>query len=162
MMGGPRWWGVVAGVWWIALAAGPGAAQPKVYRQPAYITNAYFSDKMSQKGETVHPLSVVKALQIRSNGVLGYFVLDLVLTAGGMHRFKVDILDQTGKAATALQFPPVQVQKKDLLPVYTAAGAISSELDSGLWFFKVYDQVNKGDWNLLGTFSVMVMDPRKD
>ncbi|MBF0296441.1 MAG: hypothetical protein HQL96_14730 [Magnetococcales bacterium] len=151
--------------WLVLFLAWPAdgqAVRQKAYRQPAYISNAYLSDRIAQKGESVQPLSVVKALQANINGVLGYFVLDVVLTVDGQHRLKVDILDDAGRAKAALQFPPVQVQKKDELPMYTAAGAISGEMEPGLWFFKVYDQVNKEDWKVVGIFGFMVMDPKKE
>lgn len=136
------------------------AQSKEVYRQPAYINNAYFSDKISQKGENVQPLSIVKALQTRVNGVLGYFILDLILIQKGAHYIKVDILNQKGKKTSELLYPPVQVNKEDILPMYTAAGTISGDLESGLWFFRVQDQVNKGKWNELGTFSILVMEPK--
>ncbi len=146
----------------ICLLPGLLFAQKTTYRQPAYINNAYFSDKISQKGDNVQPLSVVKAFQTRSTGILGYFILDLVLTANGTHHFKVKILDQNGAQTTELVYPSVKVTPKDQLPMYTAAGTISGDLEPGLWFFKVYDQVNKKQTTLLGTFSIIIMNAKKN
>ncbi|MBF0428737.1 MAG: hypothetical protein HQL94_07415 [Magnetococcales bacterium] len=126
------------------------------FRQPAYISNAYFSDKMAQKGELAQPLSVIKALQLQSNGVLGYFMLDLILTESGTHHFKVDILNQDGDHSAEMVFPPVQVQKSDDLPMYTAAGTIAGSLGPGLCFFKVYDRLDKGPWEMLGVFGILI------
>lgn len=128
----------------------------KKYRQSAYINNAYFSDKMSQDGKNAYPLNVVKTLQNRAAGVVGYFVLDLVLTSSGTHQFTVDILDQNGKKSTELLYPPVKVENKDEMPLYTAAGAISGNLEPGMWFFKVRDQVNSNQAEMLGTFGILI------
>lgn len=131
----------------------------KSFRQSAYIANAYFSDRMVQKGETMQPMSVVKTLRTNTNGMAGYFVLDLVLTVRGEHHFKVDVLDQDGKVVTRLDYPPVKVAKEDHLPMYTAAGAITGKFTPGLWFFKVYDQLDRKKWEHLGTFGVLVALP---
>ncbi|MBF0212880.1 MAG: hypothetical protein HQM00_04850 [Magnetococcales bacterium] len=127
------------------------------YRQPAYITNAYFSDKMTQKGETMQPRSVIKALRVSSEEVSGYFVLDLMLTSSGMHHVKVDILDHQGTLATRLDYPPIQATREEQLPMFTAAGTVAGDLAPGLWFFKVYDQVDKKEWENLGTFAIQVV-----
>ncbi|MEO5347314.1 MAG: hypothetical protein H7834_13200 [Magnetococcus sp. YQC-9] len=129
------------------------------YRQSAYIANAYFSDRMVQKGETMQPMSVVKTMRATTGGMAGYFVLDLVLTVYGEHHFKVDILDQDGQVATRLDYPPVKASKEDPLPMYTAAGAVTGKFAPGIWFFKVYDQLNRKKWEHLGTFGVLVTPP---
>lgn len=128
-------------------------------RQPAYISNAYFSDKMVEQGDVVQPTSVVKALTPRSRGVAGYFILDLVLTRSGSHHFKVNVIDSKGEKATDLDFPPVSAKQDDQLPLYTAASGLSGAFFPGLWFFKVYDQLNGGLWDHLGTFSIMMIGP---
>ncbi|HIJ84146.1 MAG: Sporulation domain protein [Magnetococcales bacterium] len=128
-------------------------------RQPAYISNAYFSDKMVEQGDVVQPTSVVKALKPRSRGVAGYFILDLVLTSSGSHHFKVNIINHKGDKVTDLDFPPVQARQDDTLPLYTAAGGLSGAFFPGLWFFKVFDQLDGGEWDHLGTFSIMMIGP---
>lgn len=130
------------------------------YRQPAYITNAYFSDKITEEeNEVLRPLAVVKAFRSRSSGVVGYFILDLVLVKRGVHHFKVDIMNPGGKKVTDLVYSPVQLSKEGDLPLYTAAGSISGNFPPGIWFFKVFDRVNNGTWSALGTFSIMILDP---
>ncbi len=130
------------------------------YRQPAYISNAYFSDKMAEQGgETIQPLAVVKALRTRPTGVVGYFILDLILAHKGTHHFKVNIINQDGEKITDLVYAPVKSTQAETLPLYTAAGAISGEFSPGLWFFKVYDRVGNGNWQPLGAFSIMLLDP---
>ena len=132
------------------------------YRQPAYITNAYFSDKMTEEeNELLRPLAVVKALRSRTSGVVGYLVLDLLLIEQGEHHFKVNILNPQGDKVTDLVYPPVRVSKPGDLPLYTAAGAVSGSFYPGVWFFKVFDQVDSDHWVALGTFSIMVLDMEK-
>ncbi|MBF0628515.1 MAG: hypothetical protein HQL91_09900 [Magnetococcales bacterium] len=139
------------------------AKAPKSYRQPAYIANAYFSDRMTQKGEgAMQPMSVVKSLRAGSEGVAGYFVLDLVLTASGTHHFKVDILDQEGTVATRLDYPPVKASREEQFPLYAAVGTLSGKLAPGLWFLKVYDQLDKHGWEHLGIFGIQVVEPTGD
>ena len=129
------------------------------FRQPAYITNAYFSDKMTEEeNELLRPLAVVKALRSRTSGVVGYLVLDLLLVDQGEHHFKVNILNPQGEKVTDLVYPPVHVSKQGDLPLYTAAGAVSGSFYPGIWFFKVFDQVDSNNWSALGTFSIMVLD----
>ncbi|NGZ06343.1 MAG: hypothetical protein G8237_08295 [Magnetococcales bacterium] len=137
------------------------ATKPRTrsYRQPAYIANGYFSDKMVQKGEAMQPASVVKALRSGSQGVSGFFVLDLVLVVGGEHHFKVDILDQEGNLTTRLDYPPIQVTRDEPLPMYAAVGTISGKMAPGLWFFKVYDQLDRKVWKPLGTHAILVVTP---
>ncbi|MBF0347898.1 MAG: hypothetical protein HQL81_09525 [Magnetococcales bacterium] len=144
---------------WMVSASGNEKAS---LRQPAYISNAYFSDKMVEQGDAVQPTSVVKSLQPRSQGVAGYFILDLVLTSTGSHHFKVNIIDHKGDKITDLDFPPVQANKDDTLPLYTAAGGLSGAFFPGLWFFKVYDQLDGGLWDHLGTFSIMMITPEAE
>lgn len=145
----------------VGLTLSTAAHAQQKYRQPAYITNAYFSDKMIEEKGVLRPVAVVKALPTRSSGVVGYFILDLILTEQGTHHFKVNILDQTSKKITDLVYAPVELPKNGDLPLYTAAGAISGNFPPGIWFFKVYDQVERGGWNHLGTFGIMILDPKK-
>lgn len=145
---------LILAIGWPCLGVG---AEKASFRQPAYISNAYFSDKMVEQGDAVQPTSVVKALKPRSRGVAGYFILDLVLTRSGSHHFKVNVIDGKGDKATDLDFPPVQAKQDDQLPLYTAASGLSGAFFPGLWFFKVYDQLDGGLWEHLGTFSIMMI-----
>ncbi|MBF0371659.1 MAG: hypothetical protein HQL52_19660 [Magnetococcales bacterium] len=136
----------------------PSLAQAGKYRQPAYITNLYFSDKMAREGEFVRPLAVVKALRPRPSGTVGYVILDLLLVDPGVHHFKINILDNKAKKVTELAFEGVAMPKGGALPLFTAAGAVSGAFTPGVWFFKVYDQVDQGPWKALGTFAVTVIE----
>ncbi len=144
----------------LPLLAVPETALAGKYRQPAYISNAYFSDKMAEQGgETIQPMAVVKALRTRPTGVVGYFILDLILAHKGTHHLKVNIINQDGDKITDLVYAPVASPKDETLPLYTAAGAISGDFSPGLWFFKVYDRVDRGNWQPLGAFSIMLLGP---
>ncbi|MBF0448558.1 MAG: hypothetical protein HQL67_10180 [Magnetococcales bacterium] len=140
---------------------GADSASVRKYRKPAYISNAYFSDKMSETKDQIQPLSIVKALEAQTDGVIGYFVLDLILTQSGSHNFKVNILNQAGDKVTDLTFPQVEAPKESVFPLYTAAGSVSGDIHPGLWFFKVYDRVDSDVWHSLGTFSIMVVSPEE-
>lgn len=132
-------------------------SQAAKYRQPAYITNTYFSDKIVEDDDgVIRPLSVVKALRHRSSGVVGYLILDLMLVKRGVHRFKVDIITPRGKKISELAFAPVQHTKRGDNPIYTAAGAVSGNFAPGVWFFKVFDRVNNGNWVALATLSITI------
>ncbi|MBF0401511.1 MAG: hypothetical protein HQL90_12185 [Magnetococcales bacterium] len=145
----------------------PKPAQPKPakkpdrlpFRQPAYITNAYFSDHITAGEDgAVRPLSVVKALRNHPTEPLGHLILDLMLVTPGLHHLRVDILNQQGNKVGGLHYPPVQSVKQGDLPLYTAASPITGNFSAGLWFFKVFDQVNNGTWYALDTFSIVVLD----
>lgn len=143
----------------ICLFSSPATAQANnSYRQPAYVSNAYFSEKMAEKDSQIQPLSVVKALQTRSSGVVGYFILDLILTQPGNHEFKVNIINKTGQKITDLTYPMIAAPQTGSFPLYTAVGSISGEVYPGIWFFKVYDRVNGTAWQNLGTFAIMILD----
>ncbi len=129
------------------------------YRQPAYISNAYFSDEIAKDGEQIQPLTVIKSLHTRDSGEVGYFILDLVLTHPGRHEFKVNILNKSGNKVMELTFPKVKAPKKSRLPLYTAVGSISGKVYPGLWFFKVYDRVNSSMWHRIGVFAITIADP---
>ena len=138
----------LVGLLWIAAPAAAGK-----YRQPAYISNAYFSDKMSEEGDVVRPRSVAKALRARTTGVVGYFILDLVLTTQGTHLFKVNIINNAGEKTTDLIYAPVSAPPGEELPLYTAAGAISGEF-AGLHRFTdmfglLSDECRFGEYYLL-------------
>jgi hypothetical protein len=127
------------------------------YRQPAYISNAYFSDKIAKVGELTQPLTVIKALQNRKVGEVGYFIMDLILTHNGRHEFRVNILDKSGKKVSELNYPKVKAPKDSPYPLFTAVGSISNDIPSDhFWFFKVYDRVNGGVWHRLGIFAISI------
>ena len=132
------------------------------FRQPAYMTNAYFSDQISEQADgSVRPMSAVKALRNHPSGLLGYLILDLMLVKQGAHSFRVEIIDQQGEKVGELTYPPVQAPKEGSVPLYTIATPITGLFSPGLWFFKVFDQLNSGTWYALDTFGVMVLDPVK-
>ncbi|MBF0383335.1 MAG: hypothetical protein HQL69_20135 [Magnetococcales bacterium] len=139
------------------LSSGPAQAKSS-YRQPAYVSNAYFSEKMTERDSQIQPLAVVKALQTRTSGVVGYFILDLILTHPGKHEFKVNIINRSGEKITDLSYPMISAPKNGSFPLYTAVGSISGEVYPGIWFFKVYDRVNGTAWQNIGTFAIMILD----
>ncbi|MEO5350677.1 MAG: hypothetical protein H7836_13695 [Magnetococcus sp. YQC-3] len=132
------------------------------FRQPAYITNAYFSDQISEQADgSIRPMSAVKALRNRPSGLLGYLILDLMLVKRGAHSFRVEIINQQGEKVGELTYPPVEAPTEGSVPLYTIATPITGLFSPGLWFFKVFDRLNNGTWSALDTFGVMVLDPEK-
>ncbi|MBF0193918.1 MAG: hypothetical protein HQL71_05145 [Magnetococcales bacterium] len=137
-------------------------SQSNVYRQPAYVSNAYFSDKVAKVGELIQPLTVIKALKNRSVGEVGYFIMDLILTHDGRHQFKVNILNKSGEKVSELNYPKVSAPKDSPYPLFTAVGSISNKIPTDeIWFFKVYDRVNGGIWHRLGTFAISISPQKK-
>lgn len=135
---------------------------PSLFRQPAYITNAYFADQVVEgENGAVQPLSAVKALRRRASGPLGYLILDLMLTTPGVHTLRVDILNQRGDKVDTISYPPLKAAKQGDLPLYTAASPITGNFSAGLWFFKIFDQVNNGTWYALDTLGVVVLEAEK-
>lgn len=132
------------------------------FRQPAYITNAYFSDQISEQADgSIRPVSAVKALRNHPSGLLGYLILDLMLVKRGAHSFRVEIIDQQGEKVGDLTYPPVEAATEGNVPLYTIATPITGFFSPGLWFFKVFDRLNNGTWYALDTFGAMVLDPEK-
>lgn len=132
------------------------------FRQSVYITNAYFSDQVAEGKEgTIQPLSVVKALQNRPSGPLGYLILDLMLVTPGTHTFRIDILDQQSKRVDTLHYPPIHATQQGKLPLYTATNPILGHFPAGLWFFKIFNQINYGTWRALDTLSIVVLETEK-
>ncbi|MBF0380576.1 MAG: hypothetical protein HQL69_06135 [Magnetococcales bacterium] len=133
------------------------SSKTNIYRQPAYISNAYFSDKVAKVGELIQPLTVIKSIQSKSSGEVGYFIMDLILTHDGRHEFKVNILNKSGKKVSELNYPKVKAPKDSPYPLFTAVGSISNNIPlDGLFFFKVYDRVNGGVWHRLGIFAISI------
>ncbi|MBF0462387.1 MAG: hypothetical protein HQL87_13460 [Magnetococcales bacterium] len=132
---------------------------PFAFLKPAYITNAYFSDQVTEgENGAVRPHSAVKALRNRASGPLGYLILDLILVKPGEHTLRLDIINQQGEKVGESGYPLIKMSKQGELPLYTAATPLSGKFSAGLWFFKIWDQVAHGTWYRLGVFSIMVVD----
>ncbi|MCW8943150.1 MAG: hypothetical protein OQL27_00165 [Sedimenticola sp.] len=122
------------------------------YRQPAYLTNLYFANKLQQEGGFVQPDKVFNKLKASDKDVGAYVVLNLVVDKGE-HQVEVDILDKNGTLFDKLKFEPVLANQDDW--TYTATGQFGGELPEGGIFFKVYDSHEGGVKEVIGTFRLM-------
>ena len=118
------------------------------YRQPAYITNTYFTESAG----TTQLFNVMIANEPRATANI---VIDLVLDKG-THRIVVDILDRRGRQFDKLYFDAVTAPNDDW--TYTVAGEFGGALNSGGIFFKVWDRYNRQAPVHIGTFRLLTQD----
>jgi hypothetical protein len=130
----------------------PGLAVSGKYRQAAYLTNIYFSNKLQQENGFVQPDKVFNKLKAGDPDVGAYVVLNLVVEKGE-HRVEVDILDRDGTLFDKLEFEPVLANQDDW--TYTATGQFGGNLPDGGIFFKIYDSHEGGAKEVIGTFRLM-------
>ncbi|MBF0138510.1 MAG: SPOR domain-containing protein, partial [Magnetococcales bacterium] len=149
--------GIAATLFSIFVLLVPWLAMGAIGEQGAFITNAYFSDKLVEVGEVLKPSSVVSVLPANMSGVNGYFIMDVVFIETGTHQLQIDILDRNSKKIADMAYDPVQVRDKD--HVYTVVGSVAGEFPSGWLFFKVFDQINSRERQHLSTFYIMTRDP---
>ena len=121
------------------------------YRQPAYVTNAYFTNRLIQQGDYLRPEHIINVIRAEFEQTKGHFVLELIADKG-THVFSIDLLDRQGKKFGSRLFPETVADKHDFsVSVNLAYGG---KLPVGGIFFKVYDQHNGGNKVGLGTFRV--------
>ncbi|MBF0626436.1 MAG: SPOR domain-containing protein, partial [Magnetococcales bacterium] len=130
------------------------AATPE---EPAYITNAYFSNKLVAQDNVLRPSAVVSVLPANLPGVSGYFIMDVVLVQAGSHQFQIDILDRNRKKIADMAYDPVQSEGRD--HVFTVVGSVAGKFPAGWLFFKVYDQLQGQPRRHISTFYIMTRDP---
>ncbi|MBF0322187.1 MAG: SPOR domain-containing protein [Magnetococcales bacterium] len=152
--------GIAATLFSIFVMLFPLAARAVVGDQGAYITNAYFSDKLVEVGNVLKPSSVVSVLPANMSGVNGYFIMDVVFVEMGRHQLQIDILDKNAKKIADMAYDPVQVKDKE--HVFTVVGSVAGEFPSGWLFFKVFDQINGKERQHLSTFYIMTRDPAEE
>ncbi|MBF0154433.1 MAG: SPOR domain-containing protein [Magnetococcales bacterium] len=149
--------GIAATLFFACMLMLPWLALGGIGDQGAFITNAYFSDKLVEVGEVLRPSSVVSVLPSNVSGVNGYFIMDVAFVELGTHQLQIDILDRNSKKIADIAYDPVKVQDKD--HIYTVVGSVAGEFPSGWLFFKVFDQVNRKERQHLSTFYIMTRDP---
>ncbi|MBF0426133.1 MAG: SPOR domain-containing protein [Magnetococcales bacterium] len=148
--------GVVAAFFFVCTVLLPWLAVGEGDDQSAFITNAYFSDKLVEVDNVLKPSGVVSVLPANVPGVSGYFIMDVAFVELGTHQLQIDILDRKSKKITDIAYDPVKVRDKD--HVYTVVGSVAGEFPSGWLFFKVFDQVNGKPRQHLSTFYIMTRD----
>ncbi|MBF0309882.1 MAG: SPOR domain-containing protein [Magnetococcales bacterium] len=128
-------------------------------KDPAFLINAFFSNQYNRGHGTLwNTATVVKALPMRTDGALGFFVLDVLLVAPGRHQVAVEITDTTHHRLAEMVFDEVDTGQEE--SVFTAAvGLEGNSLGTGRLFFKVFDRRKGEQPRLLGTSSILLMDP---
>ncbi|MEG3639711.1 SPOR domain-containing protein [Magnetococcus sp. PR-3] len=121
--------------------------------QPAFITNAYFADKLEVKDDLVKPNTLVSVLPAQNPGMVGYFVMDVLLAQKGKHMFEIDIVDGNRRKVADMAYDPVQAM--DTEHIYTVVGSVAGSFPPGWLYFKVYDRFNGGPRIHISTFSIM-------
>ncbi|MCP3666799.1 MAG: hypothetical protein GY696_30595 [Gammaproteobacteria bacterium] len=139
-------------IWFVMLAMLPLVVTAGRYRQPAYITNFYFSDSLVPSGTFIQPGNVFNALRANSPSVSAYVVLNLVADVG-LHQLEVEILDSRGKHFDSLQFKKISATDNDW--GYTVTGHFGGSLPEGGIFFKVFDRYNDEEKMVIGTFRLI-------
>ncbi|MBF0183818.1 MAG: hypothetical protein HQM06_05445 [Magnetococcales bacterium] len=148
---------------WLCMAQAWAEKSVPQFRQPAYISNAYFADQLREStAGQMQPRAILRALRASSSGPLGHLVLDLIPVKPGRHHLRVDVLNQQGEKAGEFSFPEMVVLQRGELPLYTASVPISGQFAAGVWFFKIYDQVDHGTWYALDTLAILVSATAQD
>ncbi|ABK43442.1 Sporulation domain protein [Magnetococcus marinus MC-1] len=121
--------------------------------QPAFITNAYFADKLDVQENQVKPNALVSVLPASNPSMVGYFVMDVLLASKGKHLFEIDIIDEQRRKVADMAYDAVLAE--DTEHIYTVVGSVAGAFPPGWLYFKVYDRFNGGPRIHISTFSIM-------
>ena len=122
------------------------------YRQPAYVTNAYFTDNLISEGNQSKPNHIVNVVRAGFKDTRGYLVLDLIIDKG-THFISIDLLDSEGKKFESHDFPRAVADKNDfMLSLNLHYGG---DLPDGGIFFKLYDKFGNKGKTVLGPFRIL-------
>ncbi|MES9877604.1 MAG: hypothetical protein ABW162_03975 [Candidatus Sedimenticola sp. PURPLELP] len=133
----------------------PSLAAAWKYRQPAYISNAYFCNEPQKVDGFVQPDRVFNKLKANDPLVVAHLVLNMV-AGKGQHVIEVDILNSHGKIFDTMKFQPVEAVKDNW--TYTATGRFGGALPSGGLFFKIYNRHDNGARVELDTLRLMTVE----
>ncbi|WP_130472996.1 hypothetical protein, partial [Candidatus Magnetaquicoccus inordinatus] len=99
-----RLWFCICSLWLGGANSGLASAQTALppLRQPAYISNAYFTERLQEDAQGRLRSTPLHALSYRASGELGYLVLDLILVKPGRHQLRVELFTQQGDKAGTL------------------------------------------------------------
>jgi len=122
------------------------------YRQPAYVTNAYFTDNLISEGNQSKPNHIVNVVRSHYKDTRGYLVLDLIIDKG-THFISIDILDSEGRKFESYDFPRAVADKNDF--ILSLNLHYGGDLPDGGIFFKLYDKFENKGKTVLGTFRIL-------
>jgi len=122
------------------------------YRQPAYVTNAYFTNKLISEGNQSRPDHIVNVVRARYKDTRGYLVLDLIIDKG-THFISIDLLDNEGRKFETHDFPRAIADKNDF--ILSLNLYYGGDLPDGGIFFKLFDKFENKGKTALGTFRIL-------
>jgi len=122
------------------------------YRQPAYVTNAYFTNEIVQPRDNPQPDKIINIIRAANEQVKGYLVIDL-LADKGTHEIEIGMLDVRGIKFDGHTFDPALAATDNFTISITMA--FGGNLPRRGIFFKVYDNHERLGRKELGTFRIM-------
>lgn len=122
------------------------------YRQPAYVTNAYFTNRITNNEGRIKPDTIINVIRAGHENTHGNMVLDL-LADRGTHHFSIELLDSTGKMFEKHDFPPAAANKDNF--VISLNLKYGGDLPDNGIFFKLHDQFNRKGKMIIGTFRIL-------
>ena len=121
------------------------------YRQPAYVTNVYFTNKLITQNNIQRPDHIINIIRADHDTARGYFVLDLIVDKG-THFLSVELLDSQGKKFDNHDFHKAVADKHDYnISINLGYGG---KLPAGGIFFKVFDRHDDTPRSNIGTFRI--------
>lgn len=130
----------------------PGAGLAGKFRQPAYITNLYFSDQLAAAESASPGPNIFNKLKAGDDDVSAYLLLDMVVDSGE-HHVEIEILDSEGRLFDKLEFEPVLAAQDNWR--FMGTGRFGGALPDGGLFFRVYDSHEGNAKAMIGTFRLM-------
>ena len=136
-----------------ALLMMPAVAGTTTYQQPAYITNVYFCNALTQQKNSVRPDIILTTLKANDKETVAHMVINLVGNKG-VHKLKVTILDKLGNVLLeSLNFEAWETKGDD--EPFTATARFAGRFPEGGIFFKVFDIYNNAPQTQIGIFRLM-------
>ena len=139
----------------VALAA---TAMPSLagrFRQPIYITNAYFCNELKNNDGNLQPDRVFNVMKANEEKLRAAFVMNLVADKG-THSLEVDLMNNKAEKIDTIKLQPVEASENDF--AYTAVAMFGGSMPLGGVFFKIYDAVDGGRRRPVGTVRLMTAE----
>ncbi|MCW8964725.1 MAG: hypothetical protein OQL16_13095 [Gammaproteobacteria bacterium] len=122
------------------------------YRQPAYVTNAYFTNNLIASNKHSRPDRIINVLRAGYPGLRGHLIINLIADKG-THHISIDLLDRAGRVFESHDFPPALAGRDDfIVSLHLNYGG---DLPAGGIFFKLYDGFETRDKTVIGTFRIL-------
>lgn len=122
------------------------------YRQPAYVTNAYFTNYLVSTNKHTRTDRVINVIRAGYPDMLGNLVIDLI-TDKGTHHISIEILDRSGEVFESHDFQPALASRDNF--IISLNFNYGGDFPSGGIFFKLYDKFESRDKTVIGTFRIL-------